>query len=80
MLIDELRASFSDLSHAKRILVELGRFYDPVLGGAIMDIEHQRQIISALEHGRAEEAQALIETRYALYIKDRAHLGRREQE
>ena len=80
MLIEELRGTLSDLSRVKRILIELGRYYDPVLGGSIMDIPHQRQIVAALEAGRTEAAQALIEARYALYIKDRAHLGRREED
>lgn len=80
MLIEELRGTLSDLSRVKRILIELGRYYDPVLGGSIMDIPHQRQIVAALEAGRTEAAQALIEARYASYIKDRAHLGRREED
>ena len=79
MLIDELRGTLGDLSRVKRLWIELGRYYDPVLGGSIMDIPHQRQIVAALEAGRIEDARALIEARYALYIKDRAHLGRREE-
>jgi hypothetical protein len=77
-LIDELRESLNDLSRAKSLLLKLGRFYDPVLGGAIFDLEHQRQILAALEAGRGAEAEALIEARYALYLKDRVHLGRRD--
>jgi hypothetical protein len=77
-LIDELRESLSDLSRVKQILLKLGRFYDPVLGGSIFDLEHQRQILAALETSRRAEAEALIETRYALYLKDRVHLGRRD--
>ena len=78
VLIDELRGALGDLPRVKRILIELGRYYDPILGGAIMDIPHQRQIVAALEAGRTEVAQALIDARYASYIKDRAHLGGRE--
>jgi hypothetical protein len=78
MLIQDLRSSLSDLKRARRILLELGRYYDPVLGGAIMEIQHQRAIVEALEAGRPDNALALIEARYALYIKDRAHLGRDE--
>jgi hypothetical protein len=76
MLIQELRESLADLSRVRRILLELGRFYDPVLGGAIMDVRHQQQLVEALESGHRAEAEALIEARYTLYIKDRAHLGR----
>lgn len=77
-LIDELRESLSDLSRVKQILLNLGRFYDPILGGGIFDLEHQRQILAALETGRRAEAEALIDARYALYLKDRVHLGRRD--
>ena len=78
-LIEELRGSLSDLSRVKRILLELGRFYDPILGGAIMDLAHQRQIVAALEAGRRDDAAGLIEARYALYIRDRVHLGPRDE-
>jgi len=79
-LIDELRACLDDLPRATRILRELGRFYDPVLGGSIMDIGHQRDIVAALEGGRRDEALSLIGARYELYIKDRVHLGREERD
>jgi len=79
-LIDELRSSLDDLPRVRRILLELGRFYDPVLGGPIMDIAHQRQIVAAIEGARSGEALDLIQARYELYVKDRAHLGRGNRE
>ena len=79
VLIEDLRMSLADLSRVKRILLELGRFYDPVLGGSIMDLPHQKRIVAALEEGRTDDALALIDARYALYIKDRIHLGRGEE-
>jgi len=48
------------------------------LGGAIVEVRHQREIMEAIEAGRLAEAEALVQARYALYIKDRAHLGRGE--
>jgi hypothetical protein len=75
-LIEELLASLSDLARVKHILLELGRFYDPVLGGAVMGIREQKDIVEALDRGSLDRAQSLIRERYALYIKDRAHLGR----
>jgi hypothetical protein len=78
VLIEELKGSLNDVVKARRILRELGRYYDPVLGGAIMEIAHQRAIAEALEAGRVADALATIEERYQLYIKDRAHLGRGE--
>jgi hypothetical protein len=74
-LIDQLKESLMDLSEVRRILRELGRYYDPVLGGAIMEVGHQRAIVEALEAGRQAEALTLIQQRYELYLKDRAHLG-----
>ncbi len=79
VLIRDLLASLNDLPRARQLLRELGRYYDPVLGGAIVEVRHQRQIVEALEAGRRQEAEALVEERYALYVKDRAHLGRGEQ-
>jgi hypothetical protein len=79
LLIEELRESLGDLARVRRLLLELGRFYDPVLGGNIMELPHQKQIVAALEAGRTGDAEALIDARYALYIKDRIHLGRGEE-
>jgi len=74
-LIDRLKESLGDLGEVRRILRELGRYYDPVLGGAIMEVGHQRAIVEALEAGRHAEALTLIQQRYEFYLKDRAHLG-----
>jgi hypothetical protein len=75
-LIERLKESLDDLVEVRKILRELGRYYDPVLGGAIMEVANQRAIVEALEAGRRAEALELIEHRYQLYLKDRAHLGR----
>jgi hypothetical protein len=76
VLIERLKENLENLAEVRRILRELGRYYDPVLGGAIMEVGHQRDIVEALEAGRTAEALALVELRYELYLKDRAHLGR----
>jgi hypothetical protein len=79
VLIRELKENLADMTQVRRILLELGRYYDPVLGGAIMEVRHRRAIVEALERGKVAEALALVEERYDLYIKDRAHLGRESQ-
>jgi hypothetical protein len=79
VLIRDLLASLDNPSQARRLLLELGRYYDPVLGGAIVEVRHQREIMEALEAGRVGEAEALVRARYDLYIKDRAHLGRGDE-
>ncbi len=78
VLIRELMSRLDDLPRVREILRELGRYYDPVLGGAIVEVRHQRQIVEALEAGRPQEARGIVDERYELYIKDRAHLGRGE--
>ena len=79
VLIRDLLASLGDLPRVRGLMRELSRYYDPVLGGAILEVRHQRAIVDALEAGRAEEARALVQERYELYIRDRAHLGRGEE-
>lgn len=78
VLIRDLVASLGDLPRVRELMRELSRYYDPVLGGAILEVRHQRAIVEALEAGRVEDARALIQDRYELYIRDRAHLGRGE--
>jgi hypothetical protein len=75
-LIERLKENLDDVAEVRKILRELGRYYDPVLGGAIMEVGHQRVIVEALDAGRRAEALALVQHRYELYLRDRAHLGR----
>jgi DNA-binding GntR family transcriptional regulator len=79
VLIRDLLASLDNPAQARRLLLELSRYYDPILGGGIVEVRHQREIMNAIEAGRPEEARALVQARYDLYIKDRAHLGRGEE-
>lgn len=79
VLIRDLLGSLGDLPRVRELMRELSRYYDPVLGGAILEVRHQRAIVEALEAGRAEEARDLIQQRYELYIQDRAHLGRGDE-
>lgn len=79
VLIRDLLGSLDDLARVRGLLRELSRYYDPVLGGAIVEVRHQRAIVEALDAGRPEEARVLIQQRYELYIRDRAHLGRGEE-
>jgi hypothetical protein len=80
VLIRELEQSLDDVPRAKRLLIELGRYYDPVLGGGIIELAQQKAIVEALEAGREADARALVRSRYDAYVKDRAHLGRGEND
>lgn len=62
-LIERLKESLAGLAQVRRILREPGRYYDPVPGGTIMEVGHQRAIAEALEAGRQAEALAVGEQR-----------------
>jgi len=79
MLIRDLMGCLDDMPRVRELMRELSRYYDPVLGGAILEVTHQRAIVEAIESGRPEEAKGLIRERYDLYVRDRAHLGRGEE-
>ena len=79
LLIRDLLGCLDDMPRARELMRELSRYYDPVLGGAILEVRHQRAIVEAIEGGRVDEARALIQERYDLYVRDRAHLGRGEE-
>lgn len=68
-LFREAKANLDDVSRVDRILLELGRFYDPLAGGAIVDLPTRIRIVEALRAGRQEEALYLLDQRLALYIK-----------
>ena len=55
VLIEELKENLGDVVKTRRILKELGRYYDPVLGGAIMELSHRRAIVEAAEAGKVAE-------------------------
>lgn len=76
VLIRELEENLHDVARVRRLLIELGRYYDPVLGGGIMDVPQQKAVMEALAAGRLEDARAVVRARYEAYIRDRAHLGR----
>lgn len=68
-LFREAKANLDDVSRVDRILLELGRFYDPLAGGAIVDLPTRIRIVEALRAGRQEEALYLLDQCLALYTK-----------
>lgn len=68
-LFREAKANLDDVSRVDRILLELGRFYDPLAAGAIVDMKTRVKIVEALRTGRAGEALRLLDERLALYTK-----------
>lgn len=68
-LFREAKANLGEVSRVDRMLLELGRFYDPLMGGAIVDLETRVRIVNALRAGRTEEAERLLDERLALYTR-----------
>ncbi|HXG15187.1 MAG TPA: hypothetical protein VNK50_03010 [Calidithermus sp.] len=68
-LFQEARAHLDDLPRVDRILLVLGRFYNPYLNAPIVDLATRRRVIEALEAGRHDEARALLDERLRLYSR-----------
>jgi len=63
-LFRDALASLADIPHVKRILLELGRLYNPVTNGPILDLARRRRIVELLEGGATDEVRDLLD-RYA---------------
>ena len=68
-LFREAQAHLTDIARVNRILLELGRFYNPMVDGPIVDLPTRRRIVELLESQRTEEAQRLLDERLALYAR-----------
>jgi len=66
-LFREALADLADVARIDRILLELGRFYNPFVNGPIVDLASRRRIVMAVEAGDLSEARRVLEQRLALY-------------
>lgn len=62
-------ASLSDVRQVDRILLELGRCYNPLTNGPIVSLAIRRQIVGFLERGNTEEARRLLDEQLQLYAR-----------
>ena len=68
-LFRQAEANFSDVRQVDRILLELGRCYNPFTNGPIVSLATRRQIVELLEGGKTEEARHLLNEQLMLYAK-----------
>ena len=68
-LFREAQAHLNDVARVGRILVQLGRFYNPFANEAIVDPATRRRILELLEASRREEAGELLAERLSLYAR-----------
>ena len=67
-LFREALAYLGDVPRVKRILLELGRFYNPVSNGPTVDPAARRQVVELLEAGRPEEAGRVLDDCLRRYV------------
>ena len=67
-LFREAEANLLDLSRVRAILLELSRYYNPLIHGPIIDLDSRRRVIEAIESGRQEEARDVLRQQLARYL------------
>ena len=60
-------AGLDDVSRVDQILIELGRLYNPLVDGPIVDPRTRGGVLEALQAGDQELARRLLEARLDLY-------------
>jgi hypothetical protein len=68
-LFKEAQDNLADAPAVDRILVLLGRFYNPYLDAPIVDLDTRRAVLEALERGEPDVARRLLEERLRLYAR-----------
>jgi DNA-binding GntR family transcriptional regulator len=76
-MMREALAHLTDLPRVKRLLLELGRFYNPVTNAPVLGPATRQAVIGRLEAGDPDGAQAVLEAHLAEYLKldDRRSAG-----
>ena len=68
-LFREAQANLTDITRVNRILLELGRFYNPTANGPIIDLATRRKIVELLEASKLDEARGVLDERLARYAR-----------
>ena len=68
-MMREALTHLGDLPRVKGIVLELGRFYNPVTNAPVVATDLRRRVIGLLEAGDAEGAQAVLEAHVTQYQK-----------
>lgn len=66
-LFAEAEQALTDTARVSRVLLELSRYYNPLIHGPIVDLESRRRVVEAIEAGRLDEARRVLQERRALY-------------
>ena len=60
-ILDQVKAHLDDALETNRLLRELGKFYDPVTGAAMVDGATRKRLVDLLERGERGEVAAAID-------------------
>jgi hypothetical protein len=75
-MMREALTSLEDIPRVKDILLELGRFYNPVTNAPVVAPDLRRRIVGSLEAGDTEGARVLLEAHLSEYQKMDEQPGR----
>jgi hypothetical protein len=59
-LFRRIEANFSDIRSVDRMLLELGRCYNPLTNGPIVSLATRREIVESLDAGRPDDARKVL--------------------
>jgi hypothetical protein len=68
-LFNEALGKLDDHGHVGRILLELGRYYNPYVDAPIVDPATRRAVLELLERNDVEAARTLIQARLTAYAQ-----------
>jgi hypothetical protein len=68
-LFREAEATLGDIPRVDRVLVELGRCYNPMTNGPIVSLATRRRIVECLQQGCEDESRQLLDDCLAAYAR-----------
>jgi hypothetical protein len=75
-LFREAEATLGDIPRVDRVLVELGRCYNPMTNGPIVSLATRRRIVECLQQDRQDEARRLLDDCLGAYARVEPPAGR----
>ena len=75
-LLEQIKNHLDTPLEANRLLRELGKFYDPVRGAAVMEGAERKRLVNLLERGERGEVCAAIDRHIEVYLAQLPEGGR----
>src|SRR5947207_865557 len=69
-LFREALGHLDEPERVNRVLGELGRLYNPLADGLIVDLATRQRVVELLTSGQVEEARRVVEGRLGLYLPE----------